>query len=516
MAEPARRVAVIDLGSNTAKMVAVEYEPSRRYRVVDQLRDVVRLSEGMGRDLVLRADAMERALSTLATFADYCRAAGIDHVIASATSAVRDAVNGPAFVDRVARETGIQLATLSGEEEAAYGVLAVANSTRHQDAVVLDLGGGSVQLSLMHARRSHTGQSWPLGAVRATERFLPAEPPKKKAIKALRDAVRDQVGPWLDAQQASPVDPQRVPWVGMGGTLRNLANAWQKHVEHPLDLLHEYELPREALAHWANVLPGMGLEERAAVPGLNADRADIVVAGAVVLDEIAALAGFTSITMSGEGLREGLVYPVVFQDEPGHLAPRVRTFSVVNLLRTYHARTDHPERVHRLATALFDALAPELGLSAADGELLAAAAQLHDIGMSIDYYGHHKHGAYLIGARPLAGFDHREQALIALVVKAHRKGKPSLNGFAGLLQEGDDARVRHLAGILRVAEQLDRSRAGRVVGVAVHVSNAVVQIEVQSVGDAALEVQEASARAGLLAESLGKRVELVPARTATA
>lgn len=510
MSEPIRRVAVIDLGSNTAKMVAVEYQPSRRYRVVDQLREVVRLSEGMGHDLVLRADAMERAIATLSTFADYCRAAGIDRVIASATSAVRDAVNGPAFVDRVFRETGIELKTLTGEEEAAYGVLAVANSTRYQNAVVLDLGGGSVQLSLMRERRSHTGRSWPFGAVRATERFLPQEPPKKKAIKALRDAVRDEIGPWLDAQNQQPEPPSTIPWVGMGGTLRNLANAWQKHVQHPLDLLHEYELPRAALTHWAETLPAMDLNERASVPGLNADRADIVVAGAIVLDEIATLAGFTSITMSGEGLREGLVYPVVFEKEPGHLAPDVRTFSVLNLLRTYQGRGDHPERVHALATGLFDALADELGLTPNDRELLAAAARLHDIGMSVDYYGHHKHGAYLIGARPLAGFDHREQAIIALVVKAHRKGKPSLNGYGGLLEERDEAVVRHLAGILRVAEQLDRSRAGRVVGTAVHVGEHAIQIEVYSASDAALEVQEAGARAGLLAESLGKRVELVP------
>mgnify|MGYP000043385889 CR=1 FL=1 len=512
MSEPTRRVAVIDLGSNTAKMVAVEYEPSRRYRVIDQLREVVRLSEGMGHDLVLRADAMERALATLTTFSDYCRAAGIDRVIASATSAVRDAVNGPAFVGRVALETGIELTTLSGEEEAAYGVLAVANSTRYEDAVVLDLGGGSVQLSLMRERRSHAGRSWPFGAVRATERFLGQEPPKKKAIKALRDAVRDEVGPWLETQH--PLSD--VPWVGMGGTLRNLANAWQKHVQHPLDLLHEYELPREALSHWAETLPDMDLSERASVPGLNADRADIVVAGAVVLDEIASLAGLRSITMSGEGLREGLVYPVVFEHEPGHLAPDVRTFSVLNLLRTYHERTGHPERVHALATSLFDALAGELDLTPEDRELLAAAALLHDIGMSVDYYGHHKHGAYLIGARPLAGFDHREQAIIAMVVKAHRKGKPSLNGYGSLLKDRDEALVRHLAGILRVAEQLDRSRAGRVVGTTVHVGETTVQIEVHSASDANLEVQEAGARAGLLAESLGKRVELVPVPTGDA
>jgi exopolyphosphatase/guanosine-5'-triphosphate,3'-diphosphate pyrophosphatase len=511
-----RRVAVIDLGSNTAKLIALAYRPGHGYRHLDQLRDVVRLSEGMGPGRVLRAEAMDRALATLATFRAYCDAAGIDEVVATATSAVRDAVNGDAFVARARREAGIELRVLSGEEEARYGVLAVANSSAAPDALVLDLGGGSVQLSEMRARRSEAGRSWPLGAVRATERFLTADPPKKKQLRALRAEVDDAIGPWLEARaERAGADgragPSELPWIGMGGTLRNLANAWQHRVGHPLDLLHGYRLPAEGLATLAEELADTDTAGRRKVSGLNADRADIVVAGAAVIERIARLAGVEALTVSGQGLREGVFYPLLFPDAPGHLAPDVRDFSARNLMRLYHDDEAHPERVAALALALFDAFAEELGHGPAERELLAAAARVHDVGMAIDYYGHHRHGAYLVLARPLPGFDPREQALIALLVRWHRKGGPDAGDLAPLLGSGDDVRLRDLTAMLRTAEQLERSKSGRVAGVRCHLGPAVAQVEVHARGDARLELQEAAARSDLLAEALGRPVEFVPA-----
>jgi exopolyphosphatase/guanosine-5'-triphosphate,3'-diphosphate pyrophosphatase len=513
---PPRRLAVIDLGSNTAKLIALSYRPGHGYRHLDQLRDVVRLSEGMGEGRVLRAEAMERALAALATFRAYCDATGVDEIVATATSAVRDAVNGDAFVARARSEAGIDLRVLSGEEEAAFGVLAVANSSAADDAVVLDLGGGSLQLSEMRARRSVGGTSWPLGAVRATEAFLTSDPPKKKQLRALRGAVSDAVGPWLEGQaararEAEAFGPHELPWIGMGGTLRALANAWQARAGHPLDLLHGYRLPASGLHELAEELVATDAAGRRAVSGIASDRADIIAAGAVVLDRVLELAGRDEIVLSGQGLREGVFYPRLFPGAPGHLAPEVRDFSARNLMRLYHDDETHPERVAALALALFDAFAGALGHGPAERELLAAAARVHDVGMAIDYYGHHRHGQYVVLARPLPGFEHREQALIAAMVRWHRKGTPSAGPLAPLLEDGDEARLRDLTAMLRTAEQLERSKAGRVTGLRCHLGPGVVQIEVLARGDARLELQEAAARSDLLAEALGRPVEFVPA-----
>ncbi len=516
---PERRLAVVDLGSNTAKLVALAYVPGRGYRHLDQLRDVVRLSEGMGDGRVLRADAMDRALATLRTFRAYCDATGIEHVVATATSAVRDAVNGDAFLARVRDEAGFDLRVLSGEAEAAAGVLAVANAFREPDAVVLDLGGGSLQLSDMRARRSVAGTSWPLGAVRATEAWLPGDPPKKKHLRALRAAVQDAVGPWLDARTAAAEaegrpGPRALPWIGMGGTLRSLAEAAQERTGYPLPLIHGYPFAADDLAALADDLAGMDAAARAGVPGLGADRADIVVAGATVLDEVRALAGAPHLLVSGYGLREGLFQPYLFPDAPDALAPDVRAFAVGNLAHRYDPDPDHSARVERLALAMFDALQATCDLRDGDRDLLSAAARLHDVGMAIDYFGHHRHGANLVMARALPGFTPREQVLIADLVRAHRKGKAQPSAAPALLEPGDAACLRACTAMLRLAEQLERSKAGRVRDLRLHVGPDVVQIEVHVAGDATLEVDAARARAGLLSDAVGRPVEIVPVEVA--
>lgn len=513
--EPERRLAVVDLGSNTAKLVALAYVPGAGYRHLDQLRDVVRLSEGMGEGRVLRAEAMDRALATLRTFRAYCDATGIEHVVATATSAVRDAVNGDAFLARARDEAGIDLRVLSGEAEAAAGVLAVANAFAEPDAVVLDLGGGSLQLSDMRARRSVAGASWPLGAVRATEAWLPSDPPKKKPLRALRAAVRDAVGPWLEAREAAAEadgrpGPRAIPWIGMGGTLRSLAEAAQERSGYPLPLLHGYPFAADDLAALASDLAGMDAAARAGVPGLGADRADIVVAGATVLDEVRALAGVEHVLVSGHGLREGVFHPYLFPDAPDALAPDVRTFAVGNLAHRYDPDPVHARRVERLALATFDALRARLGVGDDDRALLSAAARLHDVGMAIDYFGHHRHGANLVMARALPGFTPREQVLIADLVLHHRKGKATPTVAPAVLHAGDAERLRALTAMLRLAEQLERSKAGRVHDLRVHVGTEVVQVEVHVDGDARLEVDAARGRSGLLADVVGRPVEIVP------
>ncbi len=508
-----RHLAVIDIGSNTAKLVALAYRPGYGYRHLDQLRDVVRLSQGMGEDGRLREDAMQRALDTLDSFRRYCDASRIEEIVATATSAVRDAVNGPEFLARVRRETGIHLDVLSGEAEARAGVRAVANSFSLDDALVVDLGGGSVQLSVMRDRRTVHGHSWPLGAVRATERFLAGDPARKKHVKALRTAVRDAVEPWLEArnreaEREGVTPPSDLPWVGMGGTLRSLAEAWQQRVDYPLPLLHGYRFRAEDLHVLATELAGMPLADRSAMPGLGSDRADIIVAGAVVLDELLQIAGRDAYLVSGQGLREGMFYPKLFVHEPGHLAPDVRTFTARNLMRRYHGDTTHAERVADFALVLYDALAGHFGYGEVERDWLQAAAWLHDVGMAIDYYGHHRHGAYLVMARPLPGFTHREQAIIADLVRSHRKGKAQATVAPTLLEPGDAERLKVLAGILHVAEQLERSKAGRVERIDAHLHDDRFDVRIHARGDATLERNAAVGRTDLLAGMLDRPVDV--------
>ena len=496
-----KRVAIIDLGSNTARLVVLAYDINRSYRLIDELREVVRLSEGMGDAAIIRADAFERGISALCTFRAYCDAVGITNIHATATSAVRDAANGESFLAAARERANLELRILAGEEEAYYGTLAVANSLPYQDAVVLDLGGGSAQLSLMKARQFVTGSSWPIGAVKMTERFFNQHPPKKKDVKALIKHVRKQVGNWYQDKDALPV-------IGMGGTLRNLADIHHKKTNYPVDLLHGYELSKDALNDVVEDLLSKSVKERGDISGLNRDRADIIAAGGVVIRELLELSGASGIVISGQGIREGLFYPSLVTPAP-HLVADVRAFSVENLARQYYDHPAHNQHVQMLALLLFDQLAELHSFGSFERDVLAAAALVHDIGMAVNYYDHHKHGFYLAMSAALPGFTHREQALIALLVRYHRKGKPDALSVEGLLLEGDMDRVMKLAALLRLAEYLERSKAQRVTNVRCHVSDKYVQIEVIAAGDAQVEVKEAALRSDLLENAYGVTVDVM-------
>ena len=496
------RIAIIDVGSNTAKLIALEYEPGRSWRQLDELRSVVRLSSGLSDGGELQPKPYARGLAALRTFASYAAAAGVDHVVATATSAVRDADNGPAFVASV-RELGLELRVLEGEEEARIGALAVANGLDVREAVTFDLGGGSFQLAELEDRRWRRGQSWPLGAVVAHERFFRSDPPKPKAVKALRAAARAAAAGWW-RREGPPT-----AFAALGGTIRNLANVHQKRIGYPLDLLHGYRLPAAALADLAEDLVAVPAARRSELPGLNRDRADIIAAGAVVVAEVVAALRVDEVVVSGQGLREGLFYPFLLPNAPDHLLDDVRSFSVLNLMRQYHDDPAHNDHVRLLALELFDGLRRWHPYGAAERELLGHAAWIHDIGMAVDYYRHEHHGLALTLGRALPGFRHREQVLLALLVRYHRKGVPGPNGYDAVLQAGDLDRLMLLAGVLRLAEYLERGKAQRVTGIEVVADGGEVVGCARSDGDVHVEVEAAGLRRDLLSQALGRPLRVV-------
>lgn len=496
-----QRIAIVDLGSNTAKLVALAYQPGHSWRQLDELRAVVRLSQGMGAGGPIQPKPFARGLAALRSFHSYAEAAGVDHLVATTTSAVRDASNGAEFV-AAAADIGVALRTLAGEEEASVAALAVANGLNVQDAVTMDLGGGSFQLSQLRARRWCRGGSWPLGAVRATERFLSGDPPKGKGLKALAAAAREAADGWLAAGE------QQGPFVGVGGTIRNLANVHQQRLGYPLDLLHGYRLPVADLRELATELSRLSAAQRAELPGLNRDRADIIAAGAVVIAEVVRAAGASEVLISGQGLREGLFYPYLLPAHEDALLDDVRGFSVLNLMRQYYDEPAHNEHVRALALSLFDQTQRFHGLAAAERELLGHAAMLHDIGLAVDYYRHEHHGKMLVLSRPLPGFDHAEQVMLALLVRYHRKGTPSLEGYAGIMPADALASLRTLSGLLRLAEYLDRGKAQRVSSVELVDEGGDLLLLARSAGEAIVEVEAASLRRDLLEQALGRKLKL--------
>jgi exopolyphosphatase / guanosine-5'-triphosphate,3'-diphosphate pyrophosphatase len=500
------RAAVIDMGSNSFRLVVFGYEPEDHWQHVDEIREAVRVGEGVGDDGLLLPEPMERAVRVAKVFSSFCRASEIGDVTAVATSAIRDAGNGQALLDRIRDEAQLEARVLSEQEEARYGYIAIANSTTLETGYGIDIGGGSVQISRIEDRRLARAGSWPLGAVRMSERFLPGDDePSGKNLKSLRKHVRSVLDgeSWIE-----PGDPARA--AGIGGTIRNLASAAEKRAGLPQTDAQGFNLTREALDELIEELAGMPPAKRGGVPGIKPDRGDVILGGAVVLAELMERCGAESVEATGAGLREGVFFEGFFPDRDPPLVEDVRRASVLNLARRYQDNLQHPRHVAHLSLEIYDGLR-EAGLTESNGddrELLWAACLLHDIGTAVDYDDHHKHSRYLILNAGLPGFSPREVELIALIARYHRKGDPDASELGPLKRKRDEERLELLSGVIRLAEQLERSRDGSVANVALNAPDGTVVLEPELRGDASVAIWSARRNADLLERAIGKTVEI--------
>ena len=477
--------AVVDLGSNSFRLVVFTTGEGGWWRRTDELSDMVRIGGDLTADGCLSEARMAHALETLRVFAAFCTTNGIpmDAVDAVATSAIRDAPNGGAFVERAQAETGLTIRVLSGEQEASYSYVAAANSTSLVDGVVLDIGGGSLELVEVCGRRAGAMASWPLGAVRATERWLPGgDPVKASQLAKLHDLTLQALArqPWVEGA-AEP------GMVGLGGSVRNLAMAAIRRAELPLDSSQGFLLTAPALDELIEELAARPAAQRDRVPGVKRGRGEVILAAAVVLRAAVEATGAPGIEATEAGLREGIFLSELLAPADPPLVPDVREASVRNLARQHGVDLVHAEHIAALVRQLLEAL-PGAGLPVpGEPELVEAAALLHDVGMAVDYDDHHKHSSYLILGSGLPGFTPREVALIALMARYHRKGTPSLGALAPLCREGDEQLVMRGAALLRIAEQLERNRDQVVRAARLRRSGGadgdVVELELDAVGD---------------------------------
>jgi exopolyphosphatase/guanosine-5'-triphosphate,3'-diphosphate pyrophosphatase len=464
--KPGERLAVIDLGSNSFRLV-VFMAGDGWWKRTDEIYEPVRIGEGLVASGELGREPIARAMATLDVFAQFSHASGLEpaSIDAVATSAIRDAKNAESFLQRARERSRLPIRVLSREAEARYGYLAAVNSTTLSDGCVLDLGGGSMQLVQVRDRLAAQTGSWRVGTVRMSERFLPANgPAKRRQLEALSEHVAEELAQasWLAEAKAAKTSTRLV---GIGGTVRNLASAAQRAAGLPTFGVQGAMLEADALGELVERLAALPAAERASVPGIKPARADLILAGAVVVQEVLKAGGFAGLEATEAGLREGVFFERLLGGgnagaERQPLFDDVRRASVLNLAAQYDFDSAHTRHVAALALGMSDELA-RLDLHDGDPrerELLWAASMLHDIGMSVDYDDHHKHSRYLILNAGLPGFTPVEVAIVAQAARYHRKGMPDPGPMRALFGEGDRERLDRCAVLLRLAEDLERSR----------------------------------------------------------
>ena len=506
------RIAAIDIGTNSIHMIVVQVRPDLSFEVIDREKAMVRLGAGGLGGRALSRESIELGLQTLVRFKKLAESNGVEEILAAATSATREARNGGEFLARIAHDTGIRPRVIAGSEEArlihlaaVYGVDVGAGR-----AVVVDIGGGSVEITAGPAAGSQLARSFKLGVLRLTERFVKSDPISERDERKLARHILETIDRHCEQILADGFD--RV--IGTSGTILSLgAVAMAARGGAPQEL-RNLRVPAKLIHRIRKEIVASNLEDRLAFPGLDPRRADLAVAGVILVDTILRRLGATDLTLCDLALREGLILDYIRRNRR-HIAhaesiPDVRRRSVLELAERCHYYADHAKQVVRLALAIFDQTREVHGLSDREREWLEYAGLLHDIGAHISFARHHRHSYYLVKNGDLRGFSPDEIEVIALIARYHRRGVPRKSHAEFARLDGRERRaVRALASILRVAESLDRSHSQVITGLELRLGEDDLLMQLKAASDAELEVWATNRHLEPFERLVGKPVKLV-------
>ncbi len=514
---PVTNIGAIDVGTNSIHLVMAEISPDGDFRILGQDKEMVQLGKGGFAQHVLTARAMNDGLAALKRFMKMARLKGINRLRAVATSAVREARNGGEFVHRVRDQLGLDLRVISAEEEARLIYRAVRHATDlgETDNLIVDIGGGSLEIIIANAHQANLLCSMKLGASRLAELYLHGDPPEASELKALRLHVE------MNFESLPKPDGERrlTRCIATSGTVRNLATvcAYRRGTRE-IEPVTQLRINRTELKALLSELSQMSRAERARIPGIDDRRADSVLPATILLYSLARMYDIPEIEYCDMALREGAIIDHIARHRAGLRAratwPDPRTRSVVYLGERCGYRVTHAEQVARLALSLFDQLRDVHGLEPRYRELVRHGCLLHDIGYLISHQSHHKHSYYLIRNGGLQGFNQSEIEVIANLARYHRKGRPKKSHFSFQnLNKVDRPAVRRLLPLVRLANALDRTHYSVVDSINCKVHDGQVQLRVHTCKDAELELWTAGIHRAFFEKEYGKTLRILPAQS---
>jgi len=499
------KIAAIDVGTNSFHLLIARVGADGVIEPIDRAKEMVRLGDSAFKGTI-SAEAFARGVEAIKRFREAAERASADALVAVATSATREAENGGDFVRVIRDETGIELNVIGGDEEARLIYLG-ARSTLNlggKRALIVDIGGGSVEMIVGDARERYYTSSLKLGVLRLLDQIQPSDPITPDQRARLAELLHRQLEAPVAAARSIGFDVVAMS----SGTARAVAELLPPGPEKPRLVKFKDVFALE------DRLCALSAADRAKLPGLDAKRVDSIVPGVILVRSLLEVAHADEYVLCDTALREGLVFDYVARHRPDiqiiDEIPDLRRRSVVQLARRYQTNLVHSEHVARLALDLFRGTRTLHNLPNSDGELLEFAALLHDIGFHISSSKHHKHTAYLIANTDMKGFSADEVTLLSLVARYHRKATPK-DTHEAFVKLGPELqrRIRVLAAFLRVADGLDRGYAQRVKSVRCRVNDKSVELQLSVQGDPELEVWGARRKRDLFEEVLGKKVRFL-------
>lgn len=497
-------LAAIDIGTNAIRLAIADTERDLKLRTLHAIRDPVRLGQEVFTQGAISEETIGRAVDAFRRFAELIASSGAAHTKAVATSAVREAQNSEIFIDRVLQATGIEIVAISPQEEARLIHLAVSRNVDFGEhtAMLVDIGGGSVEVTIATQDNILLAESYKMGSVRLLQ-ILDENTLGEKRFNQM-------VVEYVDAshrRMKKAIGKQKIGlFVGTGGSIESMGLLGQQlYGKNSASRLAAAELRR-----MVRDLEGMTAEERVGKLGLRPDRADVIVPAAIVLDAMVERARVGEVLIPGVGLKDGVLLDLATQVFEGPLVPEAQVISsALQLGRKFGFDENHAETVARFAVEIFDRTQALHNLGPENRLLLQVGALLHDIGYFLNASGHHKHAYYLLNASPLVGLTPEQAAIVANVARYHRKSFPKAEHEPyRALPARARVTVSKLAGILRLADALDYEHAGKVDTIEVLTRPGEVSLRLKGTGDLMLEKWALGRKAALFESVLPARVKV--------
>lgn len=482
-----RKIGVIDIGSNSMRLIIVEINENRSFRIIDELKETVRLGMDISKNGDLNEFRIQKAIDTLCHFKNLSTSLGVEKLIVVATEAVRKASNQKVFLEKVKNQLNIDIRVLRGEEEAYYNYVGAINTLDLSNALIMDIGGASTELILVHDRKLKQCISLPFGAINLTAKFDLSNALNKESEDKLMGFLQnnyDKIA-WLDGVKDLPL-------IGIGGTMRNICKINMKEKDYPLDITHNYFLEANEVIQIYNTVKSKDSEKRKKIKGLSKDRADIFLGAAAAIKALIKFCNIENIYISGSGLREGLVYDYIFQEN--NIVDNVLDLSIQNTIANFKVNEIQAIHVFNLSKSLYDQLETLHNIKLnSTFKILKTASILHDIGTNINFYGKQKHSFYMFLNSSLKGLSHKELLMAAFVNIAIHKENLNINNsaYSKLLDKNDIDTIHKLGVIIKLAKSFDRKMDGNIEDIQCQINTNTVFIKTKSKVNADLEITTA-------------------------
>ncbi|MCK8058389.1 MULTISPECIES: Ppx/GppA phosphatase family protein [unclassified Fusibacter] len=461
-----KKIAIIDLGSNSVRMNIYHINEQGGYSLSEQLKEMVRLAKGMGTDLILKKTQIEKTIQTLKFFKSVIEESSVSEAYYFATAALRQAKNQAEVIEQIANEVGIEFDILDGQEEAYLDYLGAINTIEKNRAIIVDVGGASTEIIKVDHRRMSDAISLPMGSVNLSERYKHSRQADKYFATHL--------------DQLSFVH-RGYDVIGLGGVIRTLGKIHKAQNKAYLEDLHHYEISNKDALDLIDKMMNMDHKALQRLDGLSSKRVDIIKSGLVPVKHVLQMTG-GNLTICAYGIREGFLFKeILFKNAQPVLASALE-HSIENICKKYSVSTEHADRVRFFTKKLTEGFQQKLTITENEMKLLDIASRVHYIGMHVNYYNHHIHGMHIMLVERIAGLTSREQFSVAYLIANHRRLDLPVffDSYKHYIGNEGILRLKRLSIILKIAEQMDKGESGKISDLKVAFNNGTCSITLES------------------------------------